>query len=235
MTPIILVPFFGDTAKFQPLLDRWVEAYKSSGCRWPWYTLGDQTEVYSRPAMRVDIAGFADVIRPGQPFDVKGALVCSAILKLGQPLFVLDADAFLAADPAAALAPFHDCPIAMPADHGAVMYWRETRLRPPYERVPKRCAGVQWFGPAGDRTRLVAGYRRAFAELLAMPRLPWHPQLHHLVEQYAWSICAHRFGGRTLPPLLNWHEEHLGHHPGAVINHHYGHPKWRGVGAPANV
>lgn len=230
---LILVPFFGETEKFRPLLNRWIEAYKKSGCRIPWFTLSDLPETYSMPSMRVDISGFSSVIRPGQPFDVKGALVCAALLKLEEAVLVLDADAFLANDPTETLAPFAAAPVAMPPDHGALLYGRRPKMDEPYNDVRKLCAGVQFFGAAPGRSRLVAGYRRGFEEIMALaPRVPWTPQLPHLVEQYAWSICSHRRGGQVLPGSMNWHAEHLGESPDAIVNHHYGHPKWKELPRP---
>lgn len=232
---IILVPYFGDTQRFRPLLDRWIAAYKASGCRVPWFALNEEPEAYELPSMRVNISGFRDLCRPGQPFDVKGALVCAALLQVTEPVLVLDADAFLAKDPMPALEPFRAAPVAMPLDHGALIFHRQAKLTAPFH-CQKLCAGVQFFGEGADRSRLVAGYRRAFEEIMALPRLPWEPQLAHLVEQYAWSVCASRRGGLVLPAAMNWAPVHLGENPDVVVNHHYGHPKWSGtgMGAPAN-
>ena len=225
---IILVPFFGDRARVRPLLDRWIEAYKRSGTRAPWYALSDSPETYDLPSARVDPSEYAEAVRPGQPFDVKGALVCAAIRKYPEPLLVLDADAFLARDPRDTLALFWDAPIAMPRDHGALMHDRLPRLSAPYAGVPKLCAGVQWFGAATEHARvgLAAGYRRAHAELLALPRLPWSPPLAHLVEQYAWTLAASRAGGKVLPVTMNWAPHFLGRSEHAVVNHHFGVRKW---------
>jgi hypothetical protein len=246
---MILIPFFGDTEKFRPLLDRWFACAKlampDARPRESFVLLTDNVDAGVKNAALAhdcgvadfNLDGWADLCRPGHPFDVKGALVCSFLLAHGYRMLVLDADAFLARDPFPTLngPAFENAPIAMPLDHGAVIYWRAKHLTAPYAGVLKRCAGVQWFGASDGRSRLAAGYRRAHQELLAMPRLPWEPQLPHLVEQYAWSICAHRKGGVTLPATMNWHEDHLGKSADAIVNHHYGHPKWRGVGAPANV
>lgn len=242
---LILVPFFGDRDRFRPLLNNWIASYKQSGCRVPWFALSDQPETYDLPSMRVEIDGFRDLIRPDQPFDTKGALVCAALLKLREPVLVLDADAFLVRDPMPTLEPFMKAPVAMPIDHGAIVFYRKPTFEKPLTGIRKLCAGVQFFGgdvkgdavvPSCDRGRLVAGYRKAFEEIIAMPRLPWEPQLSHLVEQYAWSLCAHRRGGQVLPGSMNWAPVHLGESPFAVVYHHYGHSKWQqppGVPTPA--
>lgn len=93
---IVLVPFFGDRAKHRPLLDRWIAAKKANASCVVWYALSDEPETFDLPCARVDIGGFRDLIRPGQPFDVKGALVCAALLRFSDSILVLDADAFLA-------------------------------------------------------------------------------------------------------------------------------------------
>lgn len=223
---IILVPFFGDTRRFRPLLDKWIEAKRTAAPDIAWFALGENPEAYDLPTARVSIDGFRDLIRPGQPFDVKGALVCAAILRFPEAILVLDADAFLAQDPTKWLMPFRDCPIAMPSDHGALMHDRAAELDSPYCGVRKVCAGVQWFGAVPGRSRLVAGYRRAFEELRGLPRLPWRPALPHLLEQYAWALAMNRRGGRVLPSVMNWAPHFLGESSHAVVNHWFGREKW---------
>jgi hypothetical protein len=106
------------------------------------------------------------------------------------------------------------------------MHDRAPELSPPYGSVRKVCAGVQWFGGVAGRSRLVAGYRRAFEELRALPALPWSPALPHLLEQYAWSLASSRRGGRVLPVTMNWAPHFLGENPFAVVNHWFGFRKW---------
>lgn len=240
----IAVPYFGETAKFRPLLERWFAAARDAGVTHDVVLLTNEinaehpeaTMMHGCGVAHLDVSGFRDLIRPGQPFDMKGAIVCSYLLTHSDPVLVIDADAFMSQDPEPHLRKtgVWDAPIAMPLDHGAMMYSRSPRMDPPYHAVRKQCAGVQWFGPDphGARSRLVAGYRRAFLELTATDQVPWTPQLQHLVEQYAWSVCAHRRGGARLSVLFNWHEDHLGKVPHAVINHHFGHPKWANLPAP---
>lgn len=223
---IVLVPFFGDRARVRPLLDRWIAAKAKNAPNVTWFALTDEPLDYGTPFALVSIDGFRDLIRPGQPFDVKGALVCAALLRFPESILVLDADAFLAQDPTAALASFEHCPIAMPLDHGAIMHGRAPDLDPPYGSVRKVCAGVQWFGAVPGRSRLVAGYRRAWEELRALPRLPWRPALPHLLEQYAWSLAMNRRGGRVLPAVFNWAPHFVGESPHAVVNHWFGFQKW---------
>lgn len=223
---IVLVPFFGDRARFRPLLDAWIAAKAKAAPDLAWFALTDEPLDYGTPNAVVSLEGFRDLLRPGQPFDVKGALVSAALLRFPEPLLVLDADAVLARDPRPGLAPFSGVSIAMPLDGGAVMHGRAPLLSPPYGAVAKVCAGVQFFGMTPGRSRLVAGYRRAFEELRALPRLPWSPPLPHLLEQYAWSLAMNRRGGAILPVTYNWAPHFLGESPDAVVNHHYGFKKW---------
>lgn len=220
---IILVPFFGDRARFRPLLDQWIEAYKSSGCSVPWYALSEAHAEYGLPSAAVSLAPFADLIRPGQPFDVKGALICGALLQLPEPLLVLDADAFLAKDPRSLLE--HDLRVlGMCVDGGALMFGRDSHLET-IPRIRKMCAGVMLFG-GPDRALLVREYRSAYHWLLGHHRLPWSPPLSHLLEQHAWSVVFARCRGRVLPATMNWAPHFLGESSDAIVNHHYGHAKW---------
>lgn len=232
---IILVPYFGELERFRPLLDRWFDAYRTAGVPGKLDETVvllsdlDLTAVATEKgcgACQVDISGFKDLCRPGQPFDVKGALVCAYLLGWEYPTLVLDLDALLERDPTPTLSSFRSCPIAMPIDDGALTHDREATLSAPFQGVKKLCAGVIWFPHSEQRSRLVAGYRRAFEELVALPRLPWSPPLQHLVEQHAWSIVAARRGGGVLPRSMNWAPHFLGENPSAIVNHHYGWAKW---------
>ncbi len=235
---IVLVPYFGDLEKFRPLLELWLAAYRSCGIdreRHPAVLLSDDfdvegialdLEVGAHLVPQSDLAGFADLIREGQPFDKKGALVCRWLLDQPYPTLVLDADALLARDPAPTLEPFREAAVAMPLDHGSICCHRKPTLEGPFAGIKKLCAGVQYFGGGNDRSRLVAGYRRAFEEIVALPEVPWTPPLRTLTEQFAWSVCAHRRGGRILPASMNWAPEHLGENAFAVVNHYFGRGKW---------
>lgn len=231
---IILVPYFGDLARFRPLLDKWVASYVDAGMKRDRVVLltdnkagcEDSASANGISIYAPDLSGFSDLVRPGQPFDVKGALVAAYLRDWSYPTLVLDADAVLVADPDKLLLPFKESPIAMPIDAGAVTHGRAPRLRPPFESVRKKCAGVMWFGASEGRSRLVAGYRRAFEEM--RETLPWDGSAAtpHLLEQHAWSVACHWRGGGTLPALINWSPRHLGDNAHAVVLHDYGLAKW---------
>jgi hypothetical protein len=221
----ILAPYFGDMKRFRPFADAWLaQAYLHMGSA----TAGFISEPnYSTKP-------FADCIRPGQPFDVKGALVCDALTKLDphEGLLVLDLDALLRRDPSEILRRFTSYPVAMPEDHGALVFFRSMNLEKPFESVVRHCAGVMWFGASEDRIRLSGEYRKAWHELQALPRLPWEPALPHLLEQYAWTLVHHRMNGPSLPISMNWSSRFFGTNPGAIVDHDYGHGKWNGSAAP---
>lgn len=216
---LILAPWFGEVERFRPMAEAWTER-----CAANW----DDAPIFLTDGPKSGPTPFKDVVRPDQPFDVKGALVCGALLDYDQDLLVLDLDAMLCKDPGPALSPFEDCPIAMPLDHGAITHDRRGTLEVPYQDVKKLCAGVMYFGKTMPviRRGLVDNYRAAWKELL--PILPWRPALPHLLEQYAWSLACHRTGGEMLPHAFNWNPDHLGPNPRAIVEHRYGFWKWRG-------
>jgi hypothetical protein len=225
---LVVAPYFGDLLRLRPLADAWYSAaVRHAGGSQIGFLVPPGSKVATAAAViECDVHGFADVVRPGQPFDLKGAIVCSFLLRAPETdgILVLDLDAVLARDPREALEPFENAPVAMPIDHGAILYFRTPRLEAPYEHVQKLCAGVMYFGP-GNRSRLVAGYKRAWAEL--RPIEPWGRNLSHLLEQYSWSLCLRRRGGAVLPHTMNWSPRHVGENPAAVVNHDYGLQKWK--------
>ncbi len=230
---LIAIPYFGDLARFRPLLAGWFDAYDAAGMArervilltdLPEAKIDGEARAHRCGVASVNISGFVDVIRPRQPFDVKGALVCAFLLGYEYPVLVLDADACLARDPTDTLAPYRKRIMAMPGDAGAIVHDRRPRLDPPFEHIMKLCAGVMWFGAVPGRGRLVAAYRKAWTEL--QPILPWRPALPHLLEQYAWSLALRRQGGAILPATMNWSPRFLGPSEFAVVNHDYGLAKW---------
>lgn len=236
---IILCPYFGDVAKFAPLLERWVQCWRAVGLTMesaPAVLLSDNPkveEVATRFAVGsaiVDVSLYRDVMRPGQPFDLKGALVCEYLKRWQYPTLVLDADAFLVRDPRPALEPFRHEPLAMPLDQGSQVYWRKGTLDAPFAHVRRLCAGVQFFGvpsPAFSRRYITSRYLAAYKSLVAMPVLPWSPPISALLEQFAWSVVAAELNAPILPAPLNWGRHHLGPNPAAVVHHYYDFHKWR--------
>lgn len=227
---LIVVPFFGDLDRFRPMLAEWDSSYKALGLRHPVVMVSDRSAhaigLPEIPSRTYDLSTMIDIIRPNEPFDIKGALVCQALLEFpDRSLLVMDLDTVFVRDPAVELQRFAGCSIAMPIDQGALVHGRTPFCDPPYGHLRKLCAGVMFFGSGVDRAQLVDEYRRAWSELDGI--FPWDPPHPWLLEQYAWALAHRVVGGRILPQSFNWGPHFLGESPQAVINHFYGFAKFR--------
>lgn len=238
MKHLVAIPYFGDNPKYLHMLDEWVANFRTRfpGSEFLVFThdAAQTMKAKGYPCLELDISRYADVIRPDQPFDVKGALMCEAALMIKRPFLMLDSDALLVADPTAVLDAMGDAPCAMPVDHGAILSGHARYMDYPFRDVSKMCAGVFWFG-AGKRAELVQRYRDTWKMLKELD-CPWTPRLPHLLEQYAWSVALRCMGGCELPATMNWapHYGGIGEHPNAIVNHYFGHKKWNGK-APKNT
>lgn len=221
---ILAVPYFGNDGRYRAMLDRWIEAYASSGCQLQFVIVSDYSEpLQNVPWLRVDTSPFAALVRDGNAMDRKGVIVLSALQVLGSCL-VLDADALFQQDPTRFLDAWtsakhiQQAMIAMPQD----MSGRMLRLPWATEEFPECCAGVMYFGDASRQARmnLTIAYAHAFTALAeAFPE-------EHLIEQRAWSLVNYRTGGPFMPDELNWSPQHRGPNPKAYILHHHGPAKW---------
>lgn len=235
---LIAIPFFGDNPRYLEMLHDWVRQLRKTGGQDVEFVIfthdaADALKAFGYPVMKLDISGYAEVIRAGQPFDIKGALMCEAAWAINRPFFMIDADALLVGNPSAALDAMGNTPCAMPVDHGAIVSGHKALMDAPFSDVRKMCAGVFWFGDVTRRAELVTQYKLAWRELLSH-ECPWTPCIPHLLEQYAWSLAHHRMGGATLPATLNWAPHIVGPSPHAIVNHLFGHKKWKGH-APKNT
>lgn len=238
MKHLIAIPYFGTNARYLDMLHEWVRTLKESAPDAEFlvftHDAADILKPFGYPVLKLDIGGYKDVIRPAQPFDIKGALMCEAALNIHRPFLMLDADAYLVGNTSAVLdAMPADCVCAMPIDHGAILHGHKARCDAPFEQVRKMCAGVFWFGSPVWRQQLVTHYRIAWRELLEHD-CPWTPRLPHLLEQYAWSLAHWRLNGATLPASFNWAPHIVGESKHAIVNHLFGHKKWKGK-APKNT
>ena len=237
MKHLIAIPYFGTNSKYLEMLHEWVRTLKRTApdAEFVIFThdAADMLKPFDYPVLKLDISGYADVMRAGQPFDIKGALMCEAALAIDRPFLMLDSDALLIADPSAALGAMGNTPCAMPIDHGAILSGHQLLCDKPFAAVRKMCAGVFWFGDVTRRKALVGHYLMAWRELLSH-NCPWTPCIPHLLEQYAWSLAHHRMNGATLPATMNWAPHIVGKSPHAIVNHLFGHKKWNGK-APANT
>jgi hypothetical protein len=216
----ILIPYWGNDPKYFKLLSEWHEAYKRLNLLHP-VTLITDTDSPCHPFM--DWKAFeTPAYNKLYTFDHKGDLVCAALLKIHGPVLVVDSDAVLQHDAEPLLRPFDGVAFAMPADEGA--YGRKLRNRHGQDGpIPKRCAGVMWFGGA-DREQLVKEYRAAFATLGSGK----YYEERRLYEQHAWTMVAHQRNAPFLPRTLNWlaNNSRNGPNPEAAIYHNVGQRKF---------
>lgn len=260
MTPPILVTLVYGNQKsrdaYRPLFEKWRDRHHGLGLTSRIVVVTDKrsdTPPFDPglPGITVfaaDVSGYSEVLRPDQPFDVKGALMCEWLLHANRSFLMLDNDAFLQRegdldhpdlDPGIL--------IGMPRDLGALHSTYGMTLHAPFEHVFKRCAGVAWFGDVcHDRRRaLVADYKACWQTLArggVDGGVPWEPHLSRLLEQNAWSYAAQRAGQPVLPDSWNW-PGHLKAYRRDVVGkaaahvcHHFGHTKWKRLGPiPLNV
>lgn len=237
MKYLVAIPYFGTNPKYLEMLDDWVRNFRERFpvSRFVVFTHDAQEQLTQRgyPFVSLDISGYASVIREGQPFDIKGALMCEAAEAIDEPFLMLDSDALLMRDPSGLLTEFAGRTCAMPIDSGAILSGHKARMDEPFGHVRKMCAGVFWFGDTGMREVLGDEYRNAWRDL-HVADCPWTPRLPHLLEQYAWSLAHHRLNGATMPGMMNWAPHITGDSDMAIVNHYFGHKKWNGK-APANT
>jgi len=218
----IVIPYWGTDARYRRLLEEWLAAYKALALPYPVVIATDyDTPMQAKGVFWKNYS--VKEVRADYPFDYKGQLVCAAIMAIHTPLLVLDSDAILQHDPEPLLREFEHKPFAMPADEGALGL--KIRNRHAQEtNVPKRCAGVLWFGPGADRAHLVREYLRAFEELLSGR----YYEERRLFEQHAWSMVAHWTNAPFLPRTLNWCDLNTrnGPNPEAAIYHRIGQRKF---------
>jgi len=217
---VIATISFGDSPDQAALLRLWCAHARHFAPRHRLLVISDAASPVAEhvPVLRLELGEeYAPVLRPGEPFDKKGALLCEAALRLG-PFLYLDSDAFLVADPTVALCAFGgNSALAMPIDHGVANI---SAFQCSEGAIAERCAGVAWFGTQG-REMIVLAYQRAFTLLVDDPQLS--PTLdRHLIEQYAWALVMHWLGGATLPDDFNHPRHQRGPSKTAIVHHYFG-------------
>lgn len=262
MANTLVTLFYGPRAtrlKYLPLFKKWLKHHTDMGltdrilvvtnCKEPVMARGWE----HIKMLQVDTDGiYDDVIRQGQPFDVKGAIMCALLKTDIGPFLMLDNDAFLRS-PECLDSPElkSNITIGMNRDLGALLFLGEEGmyLYPPYAHVMKRCAGVAWFGEQSRRGELVDLYIKYWKELCTggvgdrEGRVPWQENLKHLLEQHAWSYAAQTMKQPTLADSWNWPMHHKEYNEDAAgvaaanVYHYFGHRKWAKlkIAAPANV
>jgi hypothetical protein len=216
----ILLPYWGNDLRYVKLLEQWFAAYRACHIGTPVSIITDTEadNILDDYIRRYEVKCGNEYM-----FDRKGEIVCAAILDTAEPVLVLDLDALLQHDPEPLILGYEDTPFAMPRDEANLKNCIRNRHGQP-TAIPKRCAGVLWFGRGGDRKHLVAEYRRAFTEL----QTGRYYEERRLFEQHAWTMVAHWNNAPILPRELNWadHITSIGPNPAAAIYHRIGQRKW---------
>lgn len=222
----ILLPYWGNDARYQKLLDEWFVAYRKLCIRQPVTIISDK-QTKRGDGLHDWRAYETPEYNPQYQFDHKGDIVCAAIVDIAEPVLVLDTDAVFARDPAPLLESLALVPFAMPEDEGA--RGRKIRNRHAQEGpIAKRCAGVLWFGTSTNskikRSDLVHCYRSSFKEL----ETGKYYEERRLFEQHAWTMVAYYYKAPFLPRSLNWpdHITSVGPSEEAYINHRIGQRKF---------
>lgn len=218
----ILVPYWGNDPRYRKLLEEWFKAYNKSGCKAQVILITDkQTKQFG--AFELWKAYDTPDHAPDLQFDHKGDIVCAAIQQIFEPVLVLDTDAIIQKDFSSFLESFENVPFAMPLDEGCFGLHIRNRHGQPTD-IPKRCAGVLWFGATGSRVALVRDYRAAFKDLES----DRYYEERRLYEQHAWSMVAHKHRAPMLPREMNWLDVSVRNGPNskAYIYHRIGQRKF---------
>jgi hypothetical protein len=248
---VFVVYFAGKDPRFRPLLRLWLEYFQRSGCRLPlriltdvatvrdhsagpWVVadkLHDETRLLGLPCTVVDPFEFTDLMREGNAFDRKSAIICAALPFLPSCVIV-DTDSFFVRDPTAALLANAVHEFAMAPDAGRRMI--------PLIGDMEQSSSVMVFGKAVDyvaprglpslgmtkaRRFYGAAYRRAWHALADHPD-EQHGLLSDIREQRAWSVVRFNDEAPLLPDTLNWSRFWGDDHGRALIHHAHGREKW---------
>ncbi len=232
---VIVVPFWGDNPAYRAWLDQCLAAIRTHAPDAKLLLASDEVLPADIDAEKlwVDTSGYASLVDPAWAYDRKGAIVCAVLTALpDRPLLVLDADAFLVADPRPLLREFAAEPLALPVDEGAF----GARFAPPLHHCRKLCAGVAFFGArtANYREILTQAWAEQFVRLRELIAVGELAEERRLLEQHAWCAVAAALNAPILPRELNWPASlrAAGENPHAAIHHHIGRRKWTGLGTP---
>lgn len=222
---IIAIPHWGTDQRYFDVLDAWVEQYIESGSSLPFVVVTDHQTRFTRyPTLAVDVREQQGVMRRGEVFDRKGALMLEALKYFHGGVLFCDADAFVMKPIQDHLGLWASSKIAMSKDSGIRKAGMGAWEQPDVQEMN---AGVLWFG-TGCKLPLISAYRRAFLQLSVVRGDD------HWLEQLAWSLVWQQERGSLLPSEFQWVPHRWGPNPHAVINHHHGESKFRllSIGQP---
>jgi hypothetical protein len=232
----IVAPWYGPAMeRYRPTAEKWLTWTRDHSFGADVAIITDRPEkVLGIDCLAFDTAFLHDCIRPKYPFDVKPAVTLAALAAFpaDEDILMIDLDATILRDPRPVLAKFAGVPIAMTTDSGCILYDVGAFMTGEWSDVLKRSGGVMWFAASPRRRDLASMYRTAWHEL--EPVVPWTPPVTYVLEQYVWSLVAHRLKCPLLPSCINWSTRLLGSSPTVIIDHDYGHQKWNGQREPGN-
>ena len=230
--PLVLVPFFppvipdvAEGKKVRALLDEWRRRWDAAGSKHECAVITEKIGPAGWDCLWVNSDACAFAIRPGQPWDMKGALVLAALLASPRPLLVMDADAFVT-DAAKFDRELKRLTVQNPPVATVEDCWTRLVKLPDGATVTQRQAGVMWFGGGAKlHAEIFNLYLAAWAEVGKQfaPDEPW-------LEQLVWSAVWACMGRHELPAALN-----VSHAKGeearnkAAVVHWHGPSKWAHV------
>jgi len=174
---------------------------------------------------------FADLMRPGNHFDYKSALICAALPLMPANSVILDCDMKIQHDPTDALFLYTFAPFAMPPDSGGrTIPW----IPPEWAKssssaipLPEHSSSVLVFGDSdpGIRGALVDNYRSAWNYLAHNDTA--RGLIDDIREQRAWSLVHYWTESPLLAAELNWSAYHWQQNAEAFMVHHHGAKKFK--------
>ena len=212
----------GNTS-YEPFIARWLRRAESAGFCLPVSILTDldtDADHHGVPVVRADWREHQDVVRAGNHFDRKSALICAALPSL-PPCVIFDLDTDIALNPTEELLAYWYEPFAMPPDSGKrTIPWKDERG----QFIREHSSSVMVFGQPeneGVRHAIVDNYRCAWNWLrensTGLPK--W---LDAIREQRAWSLLHYWAKAPLMPETLNWSGSHYPPNPAAKIVHYHG-------------
>lgn len=223
MSPIpIYVTFFGSDPRFREMLRRFLD--RASCYSGEIRILTDEHSMHiSEHRMHVvgdaDLAPFSAVMRSGNPYDRKSAMICAALPHL-PPCAIVDVDMEFLRDPWPVLEPYAQDTFAIAPDAGG-------RWIPKFD-CPENSSSLMIFGSSPDllsRDGLADEYFDAWQSLSEIDTS--ESSLEYAIrEQRAWSVVAHAGGDPVLPDSLNWSRFWGQPREDTCIVHHHGDAKW---------
>jgi hypothetical protein len=208
-----------------PILRSWCCHWRNSETRIPYQILTDRQtceRLANKEIQRVDLrdfdpSPFADLMRQGNPYDYKSALICAALPHLPANSIIMDSDALIMRDITHRFDVVDGEPFAMVPDSGR----RRIPWSGPHGKtIMEHSSSVMFFGTDDPVVRacLVATYRMAWHWLAANDDAKG--QIEAIREQRAWSLVHWWEDAILMAEDLNYSHTYKSHERAYVIHHH---------------